>query len=201
MNAPAVSREVMDRRFQLFDSMLSLFPPGTLVDLGAGHGAFSRRAAKAGWRVTAIDARADRFPKDPSVEWKVSDVRDVDLGQYDVVACLGLFYHLTLDDQLDFLQRCAGRPLILDTHVDNGHSEHTLSERERIRGYTGSWYREPGQLTSSWGNDRSFWPTPESLQQMLADTGHPVVLTAEPGVTPNRTFYLSIPPAGAPGSR
>ena len=68
---------------------------------------FSIAAADAGWRVTALDARGDRFPEDGRVDWQVGDVRSADLGGYDVVACLGLFYHLTVDDQLDLLNAAA----------------------------------------------------------------------------------------------
>ena len=65
---------------QWFSRMLGLFPPGSLIDLGAGHGSFAVAAADAGWRVTALDARGDRFPEDARVDWRVGDVRDADLG-------------------------------------------------------------------------------------------------------------------------
>jgi hypothetical protein len=184
---------VLPRRFEVFDQMLALFPRGRLVDLGAGHGMFSQRAAEAGWDVTAVDARPDRFPKDSSVTWLTEDVRQVDLNGYDVIACLGLFYHLTPADQVALLRRAAGRPIIIDTHVDNGLNTHSLSERIVIDGYEGSWYREPGELTSSWGNERSFWPTPASLYRMLSDCGYPVVVSAQPWVKPDRTFFLALP--------
>jgi hypothetical protein len=184
---------VMSRRYQLFDHILGLFVPGRLVDLGAGHGAFSVRAAEAGWIVTAVDARPDRFPGHPAVRWTVADVRRVNLTNYDVIACLGLFYHLALEDQLSLLRRASGTPMIIDTHVDNGLSRHRLSKRELVGNYEGSWYREPGVLTSSWGNPRSFWPTPDSFHRILDDCGYPVVLTAEPWVKPDRTFFLALP--------
>ncbi|SDR72202.1 Methyltransferase domain-containing protein [Friedmanniella luteola] len=184
---------ILVRRYQLFDSMLGLLPRGRLVDLGTGHGAFALRAAQQGWQVTGVDARADRIPDDPTVTWQITDIREVDLAPYDVIACLGLFYHLELEDQLALLRRCAGTPLILDTHVDNGGGKHPLSERQTFGPYTGSYYREPGRLTSSWINERSFWPTPETLHQMLADHGYPVVLEAHPYVVPDRTFYLALP--------
>jgi SAM-dependent methyltransferase len=184
---------IMSRRYQLFDQLLGLFPTGRLVDLGAGHGAFSVRAAEAGWVVTAVDARPDRFPEHPAVRWKVADVRHVDLSGFDVIACLGLFYHLAPEDQLSLLRRASGTPMIIDTHVDNGLSTHRLSKRELVGDYEGSWYREPGVLTSSWGNPRSFWPTPDSFHRILDDCGYPVVLTAEPWVKPDRTFFLALP--------
>lgn len=185
------------RRYEIFDAMLRLLPTGSLVDLGTGHGAFAQRAAGQGWEVTGVDARDDRIPDDAAVTWVVGDVRQVDLAQFNVIACLGLFYHLTLDDQLELVARAGGRPLILDTHVDNGSSSHPLSSREIIGPYSGSWYREPGRTTSSWGNPRSFWHTPQSLHTLLGNFGYPVVLEANPYVVPDRTFFLALSGAQA----
>ena len=191
---PSQGGGVLPRRFELFDQLLGLFPPGAVVDLGAGHGMFSLRAAQAGWSVTAVDARPDRFPRDSSVKWLTQDVRKVDLGPYDVIACLGLFYHLTPKDQVSLLRRAAGKPIIIDTHVANEQNTHRLSERVTVDGYEGSWYREPGELTSSWGNRRSFWPTPESLYRMLKHCGYPVIMATQPWVKADRTFFLALPP-------
>ena len=103
--------------------MLGWFTPGRLVDLGAGHGAFSIRAADAGWDVTAVDARTTRFPDDARIQWIHQDVRETSLQGYDLIVNLGLFYHLTLDDQLSLLDRAAGTPMILDTHVATERAE------------------------------------------------------------------------------
>ena len=62
------------RRMQLFDALIGRFPEGRLVDLGAGHGQFSLRAADAGWSVTAVDARETRFPPDDRITWVRQDV-------------------------------------------------------------------------------------------------------------------------------
>lgn len=188
-----------DRRMQIFENALSCVPTGSLVDLGAGHGAFARRAADLGWQVTAVDARRDRFPDDPRVTWVEADVRTVDVAPFDLVVCLGLFYHLTLDDQLDLLDRVAGRPLLLDTHVANGASRHALSDEVTQQGYTGRFYKEGSGLRSSWRNVRSFWPTPESLHRMLAEHGYPVVFACEPWYLPDRTFFLTFPQPQAAG--
>lgn len=186
---------VSARRLLVFDAMLGLFPPGRLIDLGAGHGIFSVRASRKGWQVTAVDARTTRFPDDPSVTWRHQDVRETDLSGYDLILCLGLFYHLTLRDQLDLLARCSGTPLIIDTHLDVGKSDHVLSERQQVDGYEGRFYSEGAADTplSSWGNELSFWPTPESFARMLAEHGYPVVLSGEPPVVVDRRFHLALP--------
>jgi hypothetical protein len=183
-------------RFHWFTRMLSMVEGSRLIDLGAGHGKFSLIAADKGWQVTALDARGDRYPGDARIEWRVGDVRDVDLTAFDVVACLGLFYHLTVEDQLALLDRCRGRPIILDTHVANGKpSPYPLSEPVKLLGYQGQLYKEPDQAlhsTASWGNDDSFWPRPGALFRMLNERGYDV-LEANPWYVPTRTFFLCLP--------
>jgi hypothetical protein len=170
------------------------------VDLGAGHGAFSVRAADAGWEVTAVDARTTRFPDDPRIRWVHQDVRHTELQGYDLIANLGLFYHLTLDDQLALLDRAIGTPMILDTHVatDAPH-RYNLSEPVRQRGYDGRLYSEPragddspGAARAAWGNASSFWATPTALHQMLDDRGWDVY-TLTPFYLSTRTFFLCYP--------
>ena len=180
-------------RIRIFGHLLALFPPGRLVDLGAGHGKFSRVAAEAGWEVTAVDARTERNAATPGVIWVEADVRDVDLDGYDMVACLGLFYHLTAEDQLDLLARCQGAPLIIDTHLANGLSTHPLGGEVELQGYTGRVYHEGTGLLSSWGNQQSFWPTPDSFHKMLGQAGYNLVLAVEPWYLPDRTFFLALP--------
>jgi hypothetical protein len=184
-----------------FVTALSRFPVGHLVDLGAGHGIFARMAADLGWRVTAVDARDVRFPDDPRVRWVTADVRGFD--EYDgvtVVACLGLWYHLTLADQLALVAKIAPLPIILDTHVarpDLGdHPVHAtkLSGIVSEGAYSGRLYSESGkaaQATASWGNTRSFWPTPESLERQLNQAGYDVMERLLPPVAPDRDYVVA----------
>lgn len=184
-----------DRRFQLFHALLGLFEPGRVVDLGAGHGLFSVRAADAGWDVTAIDARTGRFKSDPRIRWIEQDVRDSDLSGYDLILCLGLFYHLTIDDQLALLEKGSGTPMILDTHVATEKRMHfPLSDFVSCQGYQGRYYLEEDQTRpqAAWKNDRSFWPTPPALDRMLGENGYASVFTATPWYRPNRTFFLCL---------
>lgn len=186
-------------RREYFETILSAFRPGRLADLGAGHGGFSISAADLGWQVTAIDARAERFPVDERITWVNKDIRKADLSDQDVVACLGLFYHLTLADQLELLDKCSGKPLILDTHVaceGNERSVHlpNLSDEVQPDGYAGRYYVENlSSPKASWGNEKSFWPTVDTLRRMLADSGYTAVLTLDPWYEPDRTFFLCLP--------
>lgn len=181
-------------RLELFGQLLQLFKPGRMVDLGTGHGRFARRAADLGWDVTGVDARTERWPLDDDrVTWVQADVREHDLGHYDLIACLGVFYHLTCEDQLSLLARAAGKPLIIDTHLDHGKHAHPLSAPVvQGDGYEGRLYAEPGQLTSSWGNPRSFWPTLASFHRMLSEHAYGTVLTVEPWSTTDRTFFVAL---------
>jgi SAM-dependent methyltransferase len=184
------------RRIEIFEDLLGLFPTGSLVDLGAGHGKFAAVASNAGWEVTAVDARTERWLAAPGVTWVQADVREFEIERFDLVVCLGLFYHLTLEDQLDLLQRCRGVPAIIDTHLANGRSTHPLTDEIEARGFRGRLYGEGAGLKSSWGNSQSFWPTPDSFHQMLTDSGFDVILVVEPWYLPDRTFFLALPKRG-----
>jgi len=193
----AVSKATGDRRTDIYERILEQFRPGRLADLGAGHGTFSILAAEKGWEVTAIDARTERFPDDPRVTWVHSDVREADLSGFDLVVCLGLFYHLTLADQLDLLKRCSGTPLLIDTHLAVGVSTFPLSEEVSSDGYTGRLFDEVlSSALASWVNEKSFWPDRESFWKMLEDNGYGIIMTVEPWYLPDRTFFLCLP--GAP---
>lgn len=191
-----MSKEIMVRRFELFDGLLKMFTPGKALDLGAGHGMFSIRAADAGWQVTGVDARSERFPDDDRVTWLQRDVREVDMGGFDLIFCFGLFYHLTLEDQLDLLARASGTPLIIDTHLATAKPTHQLSAPVTVDGYRGRFYSEKGwqrRPTASWANDQSFWPRPPAFYRMLRENGYPAVFAGSPWVTTDRTFFLCLP--------
>lgn len=189
-NADQVGR----RRLETFRRLLAPMRPGRLLDLGAGHGRFSLIAHELGWEVTAVDARTTRMPNTPGIRWIESDVRRFDVAGFDVIAILGLLYHLELPDQLALLRRCAATTTILDTHTSL-HPDMTLD------GYEGHVFREVAAAaeehladipTASWGNLTSFWPTRGSLVRMLRDVGFGEVLVLDPPITRDRTFYLAV---------
>lgn len=199
---PGMPRRITERaarRLRLFDGLLNQFPPGRVVDLGAGHGKFSLRAADAGWQVTAVDARDGRFIEDDRITWVKQDVREFDVAGYDLILCLGLFYHLTVDDQLALLRRAAGTPMIIDTHLATKTPTHPLSPPGTAQGYHGRFYSEGNwehRDTASWENDQSFWPRPKEFYRMLAEHGYPAVYAGVPWVTTDRTFFLCLPSTG-----
>jgi len=185
--------DVGQRRLDTFRRILGAMPPGRLLDLGAGHGAFSLIGQELGWDVTAVDARTDRMPPVDGIRWVQADARSFDVSGYDCIALLGLLYHLELADQRDLLKRCAGTPTILDTH-------HSLRTVVTVDGWEGRFFQEPGETaeeraqvpTASWGNPESFWPTRSSLVRMLHEAGYSTVLALEPPILRDRTFYLCL---------
>jgi hypothetical protein len=161
---------------------------------------FARLAADCGWEVTGIDARAERFPDDPRVTWLKQDVRDVDFAGFDLVCCLGLWYHLTLADQEGLAAHAAGVPLMIDTHVAldryRSHTKHrpALSKLVTQGGYRGRLYSERGlqdRYTASFGNLASFWPTESSLRDLLFTAGYDFFDAFEPWVDVDRRFFLA----------
>jgi hypothetical protein len=156
-----------ERRLEIFGHLRGLFRTGRLADLGAGHGLFSILAAKAGWDVVAVDARTERNTPAPGVKWVESDVRVFSLEGYDFLACLGLFYHLPVDDQIDLLRRSSGTPMIIDTHLANGRSIHRYPKRWR---YTG---------------------TPDQCLERKRAMARPRATLSRFGPRPNRSFECS----------
>jgi hypothetical protein len=192
-----------DDRTGTVRELLSLFPPGRLLDLGCGPGIFARLADGLGWQVTAVDARTERMPMTPGITWIRQDVRDADVSGYDAILMLGLLYHLELDDQLALLRRCSGTVTILDTH-------HSNAPTHQEGGYAGHTFTElpPEQEaalastpTAAWGNMTAFWPTQPDLVRMLTDCGYATVLTRVPPTMPDRTFYLCLPGRRSDGAK
>ena len=184
----------------IFLQILDRYKAGRLLDLGAGHGMFARLAADRGWDVTAVDARPDRFQADDRVNWVVQDIRETQLKGFDVVCCLGLWYHLTLADQIALASRADGIPLIVDTHTAlrrrKAHGPHrkALSPVRSSGDYRGRYYSEKGlqhRFTASYGNESSFWPTEESLETLLLRSGYDFVEAFSPRVSVDRRFYLA----------
>ena len=174
-------------RAGILTGLLGQFTPGRLIDLATGTGWFAVLAADLGWQVTAIDARhRDRDPH-PQITWAEQDVRDAGLSGYDLILCLGISYHLSFGDQMALFAKCAGTPVIIDTHVA---LDGQTTEGD---GFEGKMHGESGGLLSSWRNTRSFWPTAASLERMLRAHGYTQVVPHEPWWAPDRTFWTAIP--------
>jgi SAM-dependent methyltransferase len=178
-------------RLRVFDRALGLLGPAAgrrYVDLGAGPLLFSQRARKAGYAVTAVDARPPwlgAMPRD--MAYVCADIRSYPLEGFDVIGIVGLLYHLRLAEQIDLLRRCAGRPTIIDTEVWNaavvreaGSDTRRLHPVADHLGYAGAAFDENAFMWSSVGNPDSFWLDEPSLLRLIEECGWQRAALLEP---------------------
>jgi SAM-dependent methyltransferase len=164
-----------------------------ILDLGAAEGLFAVEMALQGAEVVAVEGRQAhvekaRFAKDAldlaNLEVVCDDVRNLSrerYGEFDLVLCLGILYHLDAPDVLKLVDEVAGvcrRALIIDTH----YSLHPKVEIEYAgRSYWGRRYVEHDpssspaeremELRASLDNPQSFWLTRPSLWNLLSHAG------------------------------
>jgi SAM-dependent methyltransferase len=164
-----------------------------ILDLACLEGQYAIEFARHGARVVGIEGREGniakaRFAKEAlgleNVEFHQDDVRNLSAakyGQFDVVLCLGLLYHLDAPDVFEFLKRIGDvcrRFAVIDTYVSladkesyafDGHTywgrryfEHTedSSRDERLR-----------NVWASLDNSTSVWLTRPSLLNVLTHVG------------------------------
>jgi SAM-dependent methyltransferase len=164
-----------------------------ILDLGSLEGIYSLEFASHGAEVVAIEGRESnnahaRFAAEVldcrNVEFITDDVRNLSrekYGQFDVVFCSGILYHLTGADACGFLRsitKVCKRLTIIDTHVGL-KPEHSI--RWEGHSYSGFVHREHGprdapdekasRKWSSLDNETSFWFTKPSLLNLLRDVG------------------------------
>jgi hypothetical protein len=173
----------------------------TLVDLGCGPCLFAKVARDEGFLVTAVDSRTERIPLPEELDdifFVQSDVRYFDVRDYDVVAILGLLYHLDLDDQMRLLKKANGSTVIVDTQFHDPARIRANPEPWELNivernGYRGVVFPEGDNTQASWKNRESFWPTEDSLLRMYADAGYRSVTKIEPSYVTKygaRRFYV-----------
>lgn len=95
------AREPMVRQLASeFRSMLGSVAP-TAIDVGCGVGYYTDVLDSLGFRVLGVDARRDNIDEArkryPHLQFQIADAEDPklgDFGKFDLVFCIGLFYHL-----------------------------------------------------------------------------------------------------------
>jgi len=168
-----------------------------VLDLACLEGMYAVELARHGATVVGIEGREANvakalFAKEvlalDKLEFFQDDVRNLSQGKYgefDVVLCLGILYHLDAPDILAFLERIAEvcRDLVLiDTHVSLAAEKSFL---HKARKYWGKTYLEhdarstPAEkaqrLWASLDNPESFWLTRPSLYNALCHVGFTTV--------------------------
>ena len=172
----------MTERLEIFRSIIAPLERVPMVDLGAGHCRFALLAHDLGFPVTAIDAREERVPAYLPFPFVKQDVRNADLSPYGIVGIIGLLYHLTLDDQIELLNKCRDKTVIVDTHC-------THRAELKLDVYEGLDWIELESPRSSVGNVVSFWHTEPSLIRLFSNAGF-LVKKILPEHAPNRAFWL-----------
>lgn len=172
-----------------------------ILDLGAHEGGFGLELAAHGADVVAIDARKEhvakaRFAAESlglALEARQSDVRELgadDLGQFDIVLCLGLLYHLEAQEAVGFVERLhqlTRRYLVLETQVGLSGRQTVEYDGLLLRGLR--YMEDTGRPGASVKNDESFWPTRPSLLNLLMAAGFSTTLEVVNPVVPMLASY------------
>jgi len=184
-----------------------------ILDLGAHEGGFAIELARLGAEVVAIEPREGhvakaQFAKEALglerlsvIQGNARDVRNLVTGDFDVVLCLGLLYHLDGSGACALIHEL--RPMtklfaVVETQI-------SLSDRTSFE-YDGQtyWGRSSPEVTRRPGAavdvTDAFWLTRSSLMNLLADAGFSSVLEcanpAIPELDAYRDHVTLVAPAG-----
>ena len=187
--------EILARRVLQVASDLTSQPLNSLrvLDLACLEGLYAIEFARQGAEVVGVEIREANLEKARFVKetlglerltFAQDDVRNLSneaYGDFDVVLCLGILYHLDSPDVFDFVHRMAEvcrRCLIIDTHISTTNQ---TSIEYAGRRYAGKYFIEHApeataeeKLKMVWAsidNNKSFWLTRASLDNLLADAG------------------------------
>jgi SAM-dependent methyltransferase len=189
-----------------------------VLDLACLEGLYSIELARQGANAVGIEARETniakaRFAKEvlglENVTFIQDDVRNLSRekhGEFDVVLCLGILYHLDVPDVFTFLEqigRVSRGIAIIDTHI--GLSSN-VSCQYKGKTYWGVTFKEhehdstpeerKKQLWASLDNVTSFWPTHASLCNALSQVGFTSVyecrMPAEPDKPRDRLTLMAV---------
>lgn len=173
-----------------------------VLDLACMEGAYGIEFAQHGAEIVAVEGRESGVVKTgfasealglERFEVHHADVRTVTVerfGQFDVVLCLGILYHLDAPEAFDFL----GQVARLTRHVALFETQVGLAGQETVRHgdleYRGIRYEEPSTPWASIGNRHSFWPTRASLFNAVARSGFTSTMQIVNPVVPDLAAYL-----------
>ncbi len=160
-----------------------------VLDLGCLEGGFSIEFGLWGAEVVGIDGRKANiakaeFARDAlnlqNVTFIQNDIRTLCPeihGYFDVILCLGVFYHLPSLDLIPFLRKLRSvckNLCIIDTHISLMPEETFMSEKIEWKGRTFLEHRRSatpkqieGALWAALTNEDSFWLTEASLLRAL----------------------------------
>lgn len=130
---------VLSERRRVDGMFVENLPPGLLLDVGCGHGAFLARVSRQGWRAVGVDFDADAVEAAKSAYGLDVRVGGLDTltehrEDFDVITASHVIEHV--EDPADFLRRCRqllrpqGRLVIRTPNVASyGHRKYRRSWR------------------------------------------------------------------------
>jgi SAM-dependent methyltransferase len=178
-----------------------------ILDLASLEGMYALELARRGADVMAIEGREANVEKARfaarslglEVDFRLGDVRELGVdqhGTFDIVLCLGILYHLDLEDVVSLVGRIrlvTRKAAIFDTAVALATSEtHTFGDLilhgERLVEHapTDTAEQRLARLWSSLDNETAFLPTLPSLVRLLSAKGFSSVLEAHAPVEPEK---------------
>lgn len=178
-----------------------------VLDLASLEGMYALELAQRGATVVAIEGRESNIEKARfaahslglEVDFRLGDVRELSAekhGTFDMVLCLGILYHLDLEDAVSLVERIrlvTRKAAIFDSAVATRITEsHTLADLvlrgerliEHAPGDTAE--QRLARLWSSLDNDTAFVPTLPSLIRLLSAKGFSSVLEVHVPVEPEK---------------
>ncbi|MEM7222021.1 MAG: class I SAM-dependent methyltransferase [Pseudomonadota bacterium] len=180
-----------------------------ILDLACLEGGFALEFAKLGAQSVGIEIREPNLAKAEfakealalsNCQFYRDDVRKLSresYGEFDVILCTGILYHLDAPDVFPFIEAihatCRGFA-IFDTHcamlgkVRVAHKGQYYSGTELVEHYEqDSQQVREARNWASIDNVRSFWPTEKSLLDALSNSGFSTILKVQiPSIW---TFY------------
>ena len=169
------------RDYPLPEGFLDNFPSSDykrVLELGSLEGGHSIRLAQKGYSVVAVEGRDYSVEKaefaksiicpEADLKFVAANLEDFDLsslGEFDVVFCMGLLYHLPRPWELLEKINLITNNLYLQTH-------HSNTKSVNVSGYWGSMYTEYGLSDPLSGmSKQSFWLHLSELERMITENG------------------------------
>jgi 2-polyprenyl-3-methyl-5-hydroxy-6-metoxy-1,4-benzoquinol methylase len=162
-----------------------------ILDLGCHEGGYAIEFGLHGATVVGIEGRiasvekarfaaeALGLDKVTFLQGDVRELKEEDLGRFDVVLCLGILYHLEVKDAVELVDRCYALCDELTVVRSAIWLSQDVSTVVNGHVFEGRRYRENTHEGASLDNPTSILPSRTSLLNLLADVGFTSVFEVE----------------------
>lgn len=146
------------RRLEHLASLGLPIAGSTVLEVGAGVGDHTSFFLDRNCRVVSVEARPENLEilrtRYPDIEVSQLDLDSPEISfeqEFDIVYCYGLLYHLSKPaEAIEFLSRCCGKMLLLETCVSYGNAEAINLCHEAIEDPTQSFHGQGCRPTRTW---------------------------------------------------